>query len=456
MNRALPSALKGIVVGAPGSGSGKTLFTLGLVAALRAGGGNVVAAKTGPDYIDAAFLGLAAGSSAINLDPWAMDGARLKSLASARAANGEMLIVEGVMGLFDGAADGRGSTADLAATLGLPVLLVVDCARQSQSVAALVSGFMNWREDIRIGGLVLNNVASPRHEEILRRALAPLRVPLAGVIARDRALAIPDRHLGLVLPGEVEQVEDIVARAARAIEKGCDLQLIEEIAASSPLQNTPGPDASPVAVASPLPPLGQHVAIARDAAFSFVYRHWLDDWRRAGAQVSFFSPLADQGPDRSADAVFLPGGYPELHGHRLARAGNFRAALREAADSGALIYGECGGYMVLGKALTDGQGKTHEMSGLLPHTTAIDRPRRVLGYRRLSHSSPLPFAAEVRGHEFHYSSGSSHRLAPLFQARDATGADLGGMGALSGRIMGSYVHVIDTGHAGHGGVGVAS
>lgn len=192
-----------------------------------------------------------------------------------------------------------------------------------------------------------------------------------------------------------------------------------------------------------LPPLGQHIAIARDEAFAFLYPHWLADWREAGATISFFSPLADEAPDATADAVFLPGGYPELHAGRLSTAFDFISGLRAAADRSALIYGECGGFMVLGTSLTDKAGATYPMSGLLLHQTRIDRPKRVLGYRRLTHQSPLPFPSSLNGHEFHYSSARQTHGTPLFSATDALGEALPPMGLVEGRVMGSYAHVID-------------
>lgn len=424
---------KGLVIAAPGSGSGKTIFSLGLVAALRASGVRVKAAKTGPDYIDTSYLSHAAGRKAINLDPWGMQTDRLQSIAASHVRGEEFLLIEGVMGLFDGAANGEGSTADLALVLGLPILLVVDAARQSQSISALVFGFANWRPGVNIIGIILNNVASVRHEHLLRDALACLDIPVLGVLARDKNLNLPSRHLGLVLADEISKITGFVNRGGALVAQQCD---VEKIAAlSAPVQ-----DAKP---ASRLPPLGQHIAIARDGAFAFIYQHWLDDWRAAGAELSFFSPLANEAPCLTADAVFLPGGYPELHGDVLANAHQFFAGLKTARDRGALIYGECGGYMVLGEWLVDKAGARHKMSGLLPHTSSIDQPRRVLGYRQLAHASNLPWPKQLRGHEFHYSSSSEIDLPPLFAARDANGKQLVAMGAIADNVIGSYAHVID-------------
>lgn len=421
---------RGFVVGAPRSGSGKTTLTLGLVSALRLSGHAVQPAKTGPDYIDAAILSRVAGRPAVNLDAWAMGPERLRMLADTGA---DLLVVEGVMGLFDGAADGTGSTGDLAARLGLPVILVVDAEKQSHSIAPLVAGFANWRPQVRVAGVIVNRVATQRHETMLRTALEATGIPWLGAIPRRDTLVLPERHLGLVLPGEVEGFDAAVDAATKAVFDYVDLDQV--VALAAPVARGHG--------APRLAPLGQRIAIARDDAFAFVYEHFLADWRAAGAELSFFSPLADESPAAGADAVFLPGGYPELHGARLAAAGAFHAGLRAARDRGALIYGECGGFMVLGRSLTDKAGTTHAMSGLLPIETSIDRPRRQLGYRRLAHASPLPWPERLYGHEFHYSSARLMGAPTLFAANDALGEPQPPMGARIENVMGSYAHVID-------------
>ncbi|MBS3849401.1 cobyrinate a,c-diamide synthase [Devosia sp. BSSL-BM10] len=425
---------KGLVIGAPRSGSGKTVVTLGLLAALRQRGVVVAPAKTGPDYIDPTFLARAALRDAVNLDPWSMTPHRLKQLAATQATGADLLIVEGVMGLFDGAADGIGSTADLAELLELPVVLVVDADRQSQSIAPLVAGFANWRVGVRVAGVIINRVASMKHERMLTEALAATGIPCLGAIPRNPALVLPERHLGLVLPGEVNAFAGFLDEAATAMGDYVDLDRFQAIAA---------PLGEGAEDAADLPPLGQHMAIARDDAFAFAYPHLLDGWRSQGAQLSFFSPLRNEAPGGDADAVFLPGGYPELHGATLAAADAFKAGLVAARDRGALLYGECGGFMVLGDALVDKAGASHAMAGLLPVTTHIDRPKRILGYRRLVQSGDLPWPGRLNGHEFHYSSAKQSRLNPLFAAADARGDAMPPMGAVIGRVMGSYAHVID-------------
>jgi cobyrinic acid a,c-diamide synthase len=424
--------MRGLILAAPRSGSGKTLLTLGLIGALRRTGLVVAPAKTGPDYIDTAILARVAGREAINLDPFAMATARLRTLAAEQGRDADLLLIEGVMGLFDGAASGQGSTGDLAANLGLPVIFVLDAEKQGQSVAPLAAGFLNWRADVRIAGLILNRIGSSRHEAMLRTSLAPLGLPVLGAIPKHPGLVLPDRHLGLVLPDEIERFDAIIHKAADLVSARLDLPALLGLA--YPLRALePGPR---------LAPLGQRIAIARDDAFSFLYTHWLRDWRRQGAELHFFSPLSDEAIPADAQAVFLPGGYPELHAQKLAAAQNFKGSLVAARDRGALIYGECGGFMVLGQTLTDKLGATHPMAGLLPISTRIDKPRRTLGYRRLRHQSPLPWPETLVGHEFHYSSGEGGG-EPLFFAHDALGDPVTLLGTRQGRVMGSYAHVID-------------
>jgi cobyrinic acid a,c-diamide synthase len=429
----------GLIIAAPRSGSGKTLVTLGLLAALKRRGLAVAPAKTGPDYIDRAILARVADSEAINLDPWAMSPDRLRSLASTHAAGADLLLIEGVMGLFDGAADGTGSTADLAATLKLPVILVVDAEKQGQSIAALVSGFAKFRADVEVAGVIVNRVATTRHEHMLVAALKPLGTPILGVLPRRDSLHLPDRHLGLVMPSEVVAFDSVVSAAADVVQEFVDLNRLA--ASSTPIASPLRSPSSSSTASRSLAPLGQRIAVAMDDAFSFIYPHLLADWRTQGAEITPFSPLADESPRMDSDAVFLPGGYPELHGRKLASAGRFRAGMQSAATRNALIYGECGGYMVLGETLTDKAGEQHRMTGLLPISTDISRPKRALGYRRLHHQSPLPWPENLMGHEFHYSTGSAAN--PLFTATDTLGAPLPPMGAVIGRVMGSYAHVID-------------
>ncbi|MFZ3582560.1 cobyrinate a,c-diamide synthase [Loktanella sp. DJP18] len=418
--------MPGLILAAPASGSGKTTVTLGLLRALARSGVAVRGAKSGPDYIDPAYHAAACGQPCLNLDAWAMTPASLQR----RAATDDLLIVEGAMGLFDGAPpDGAGSTADLARLLGLPVVLIVDAARMAQSIAPLVAGFAHHDPSVRVAGVILNKVGSDRHAGMLRRALDPLGLPILGILPRRTDLDRPSRHLGLVQAMEDPDLPAFLDRAADWIAAGCDIGAIAAAA-------TPLPSPEPATLTAP----AQRIAVAQDAAFSFLYPHQVQDWRAAGAEVTPFSPLADDGVP-PADLILLPGGYPELHADRLSGCTTFMQSLRNAAETSD-IYGECGGYMTLGDSLTAADGVTYPMAGLLRLRTSFAARRLHLGYRQLQ-SDTGPFAGDWKGHEFHYATTLSAQGEPLFAARDAEGTVLPPMGLRVGRVTGSFAHLID-------------
>ncbi|TCL73891.1 cobyrinate a,c-diamide synthase [Rhizobium sp. BK251] len=429
--------MSGLLIAAPSSGSGKTTVTLGLLRALRDRDIAVAPGKAGPDYIDPAFHAAASGVPCLNFDAWGMRPELISANAALHRMGDRMLVVEAMMGLYDGAADGTGSPADLAAMLGLSVVFVVDASRMSHSIAALVSGYANFRADVRIAGVILNKVGSARHETMLRGALERIRMPVVAVLRADESLEVPERHLGLVQAGEHAALEDFINRAASAVSREWNLDILQRAAQQG--LNRPS-DAN----IGRLPPLGGHIAVARDIAFAFCYDHMLLGWRRRGAEISFFSPLSDEGPAASADAVYLPGGYPELHAGRIADAGNFRRAMAAAVERGARIYGECGGYMVLGEGLVDADGERHRMLGLLPVVTSYERRKRHLGYRRITPLDASFFDQPMTAHEFHYSTVVSEAgVERLFQVTDALGNDLGEAGLRRGKVAGSYMHLID-------------
>lgn len=422
--------MKGLILAAPTSGAGKTTVTLGLLRALSNASVKVRGAKSGPDYIDPRFHQAACARPCVNLDAWAMPPAMIRALAT--EGRPEMLLIEGAMGLFDGAPpDGKGSSADLARMLRLPVVLVVDAGRMAQSVAPLVAGFAGFDPEVRLAGVILNRVGSPRHTGMLRKALEPLGIPVIGAIPRVKGLEHPDRHLGLVQAGERADLDAFLERAADVVGLGCDLDALVEIARPLPL--VPSRDGAM------MKPPGQRIAVAQDIAFDFAYPHMLEGWRRAGAQVIAFSPLADH-PVPEADVVFLPGGYPELHAGRLAACNVFMHSLRRASET-AVIYGECGGYMVLGEGLTDATGTRHRMAGLLSLETSFSTRRLHLGYRSLR-ADEGPFAGKWAGHEFHYATTVKAEGEPLFEARDAEGNRLAPMGLRKGAVSGSFAHII--------------
>lgn len=433
------SGPRGIVVAAPASGSGKTTITLGLLRHFSRNGIRVAPFKVGPDYIDPAFHHAASGLVSLNLDGWAMRDETLCALAAETGAGADLILGEGVMGLFDGASDGTGSTADLAARAGWPVLLVVDTSAQGASAAAVVYGFRNFRDDVQIAGVVFNRVGSARHREILVEAIRPLDIPVFGCVPRTPDLELPERHLGLVQASEQGGLDAFLDRAALLVAEHIDTDAV--MAAARPSVLPPASDTDTI------PPLGARIAVARDDAFRFAYPHVLGSWRRRGAEIVPFSPLADDAPDQSADAVYLPGGYPELHAGKLAANAGFLDGLRDAAGRGAAIYGECGGYMVLGAGLTDGDGKRHEMAGLLPVETSFAERRLHLGYRaaRLVVDTKLgPAGTGFRGHEFHYAGVlGGDGDAALFDVEDASGRKLGATGSRIGGVMGSFMHLVD-------------
>ena len=428
-----------LIVAAPNSGAGKTTITLGLLSALKRKGIAVRAAKAGPDYIDPAFHAAATGRDAFNLDTWAMPPSLLDALLSETARDCDLLVIEGVMGLFDGAPgpSGRtGAAADLAARYALPVVLVVDVAAQAQSAAAVVRGFSCHDANVRIAGVILNRVASERHRGLVSDAIGELGLPVLGALPRDIAL-LPERHLGLVQASEHGDLRARLDALADFTERYIDLD--GALAIARPIE---------LAASGPifaLPPAGQRIALASDAAFTFVYPHLLASWRKAGAEIVPFSPLADEPPPQSCDVCWLPGGYPELHAAVLAAAQKFRSGLARFAQTRP-VHGECGGYMVLGEAIEDASGARHRMAGLLGHCTSFVNRKLHLGYReaRLRAHSPIgPAGAIVRGHEFHYATVlAAGDDEPLVKLADAQGQPIGSDGGRRGWVTGTFFHAI--------------
>lgn len=433
---------RGLIIAAAHSGAGKTTVTLAILAALQRRGVAVRAAKAGPDYIDPAFHAAATASPSVNLDSWAMSRPLLDAMAARASAAADIFVIEGVMGLFDGTngvAGQRGATADLAAHFKLPVLLVLDVSRQAQSAAAVVRGFAAHDPAVRIAGVILNRVASERHRTVVADAISALGVQILGAVPREAALALPERHLGLVQAGEHTDLPSLIERLAAIAERHLDLDAIMASAAPLTINSTTGDVA--------IPPPGQRIALAHDRAFSFVYPHVLAAWRNAGAEILPFSPLADEAPPESADSCWLPGGYPELHAEILAAARRFGDGLRRFAQTRP-VHGECGGYMVLGQSLEDATGQPHAMTGLLGHGTSFAKRKLHLGYRtaRLLSDNVLGRqGAIVRGHEFHYASLTSAGTDESFaELRDGEGRELGNAGGRRGRVTGTFFHAIAT------------
>ncbi len=430
---------RALIIGAPRSGSGKTTITLALLAAIRRRGIAIRAGKSGPDYIDPAFHAAASGALGVNLDSWAMAPALLGSVAASASSGSEIFIIESSMGLFDGIAGppGRtGAAADLAGAFGLPVVLVLDVSGQSQSAAAVARGFATHDPRVTIAGVIANQIASPRHLEGVQAAMEATGLPILGAMPRDATLALPERHLGLIQAAEHADLAAKLDRLADAAETHLNIDAI--LNATTPF--------APNATHRPaLPPPGQRIALAQDAAFSFIYPHLLQAWRQQGAEIVAFSPLANEAPPEDCDSCWLPGGYPELHAAALAEAHRFWTGLRHFAAT-RKVHGECGGYMVLGTVLEDADGISHQMAGLLGHATSYKKRRLHLGYREatLAADSLLGRKGErLRGHEFHYASVTSPGPdAPFADLTDGTMRPIGPSGGQRGHVSGTFFHAI--------------
>ena len=440
------------MITAPRSGSGKTTVTLGLLRALARRGLKIGSFKCGPDYIDPAFHKIATGRSSYNLDSWTMSREVLDYNFARAVAGTDIIIAEGSMGLFDGVASigasGDGSSSDIAAWFGLPVVLVVDVSGQSQSAGAVALGFRDFHPDVKIAGVILGNVASERHRLLATKGVERAGIKVFGALPRGGVPIIPERHLGLVQASEIPKVSEMIDALADAMEKHLDIDgILATLSLRAQRSNPEKLDRDWIASASPRNDEILKIALAHDVAFSFIYEHMLSDWHEQGVEILPFSPLADETPDMSADMCWLAGGYPELYAEKLSGNKNFLKGLREFAMKKP-VHGECGGYMVLGEAIIDAEGKQWEMAGLLPLTTSFAKRKLNLGYRavRLTVDSPIGAKnALVRGHEFHYSTVIKQGDAQsIGDATDANGTALGSAGMIVGNVSGTFFHIVSS------------
>lgn len=420
-----------LVVAGTHSGVGKTTITTGLLAAFRAAGVAVASAKVGPDFIDPGYHALATGLPPRNLDPWLCGPEAIAPLAGRAGASADLLVIEGVMGLFDGAVDGTpSSTADVAELLNAPVVLVVDGSSMSASVAALVRGFRDHRPTLEVAGVILNRVSTPHHRALLTEALDELGVPVLGTLGRDGALEWRDRHLGLVPVAErPTEVADALARLGAAIATGCDLDALRRVAATAPGRTVEAPPLPTV------PPAGRpvRIAVAGGRAFTFTYTDNLEALAAAGAELVAVDPLADEKLPVGINGLVVGGGFPEVYGARLADNTSLLADVAARVPGGLVTWAECGGLLWLAASL-DGRS----MAGVIDAEARMT-DRLTLGYRHAAATvdNPLMAAGEVvRGHEFHYSTVEPRGDALHLRSRFTERAE----GFASSTLLATYLH----------------
>jgi cobyrinic acid a,c-diamide synthase len=451
-----------LLLAAPMSGSGKTTLTAGLIAALAARGLTVAPFKCGPDYIDPSYHALAARRLCHNLDAWLVPPEQIAGILERRSVGADLALIEGVMGLFDGYAgdDDAGSSAQIARLTGTPVVIVLDVRAMARTAAALVAGLRDFDPRIRVAGVIINRVGSPRHAQMVTQALEEhTGLPVLGSLQRDETIVLPERHLGLIPTAEPGRWQAWLAEVRTRVEAGVDLDRLLALARTAPPLSQgsgirdqgsgvgdrgSGSDSSPLAPDSwPLPPV---IAVARDAAFSFLYEENLDLLRAAGAEIVFFSPLADSALPAGTAGIYLCGGFPELYATRLSANRPLHTAIQAAAARGMPIYAECGGLMYCTELLIDAEGIRHPMLGLLPGQSVMT-PRLTLGYRtvRAQADSWLWQSGEtVRGHEFHYSvwEGRPTDLPPLYTCLpDAFRTEERPEGVCHANVLASYIHI---------------
>lgn len=429
------------VIAGVASGVGKTTVSLALLSAFRQRGLQVQPFKCGPDFIDTSHHTAIAGRPSRNLDTWMLSVNANREIFQRGFVNADVAIIEGMMGLFDGVAGGteKGSTAEIAKFLQLPVILVIDASRSARSAAAVVKGFATFDPELRVAGVILNRAANERHFEMLREAIvANTDVVVLGWMPHTAEVAIPERHLGLRV---AEETQDHAARAellATLAEKYFDLEQI--LALTSP-RDAEAPPASEI---TPLQTDRIRIGVARDEAFSFYYEDNFDLLREHGAELVFFSALREDFP-ANLDALYLGGGYPEIHAEALSSNAGLIASLRAFAASGKPVYAECGGLMLLGKELILRDGRGFAMAGLLPIRFQMTERLVKFGYAEVEFLDDCLLGNRgdvVRGHSFHYSASETlEEMATAYRVRYSLSGKEEREGFSRGNVLGSYVHL---------------
>lgn len=417
-----PATCPALMISAPASGQGKTSVTAAMARAHVRAGRRVRVFKTGPDFIDPMILARASGQPVHQLDLFMGGEAHCRALLHEAAMACDVILIEGVMGLFDG----KPSSADLAATFGLPVLTVIDASAMAQTFGALAHGLASFRSGLSVAGVIANRVGSPGHARMIRESLPP-HLPLVAALQRDTALTLPERHLGLVQAMELPQLDALLDRWADAWIEGGGDGFVPPAVTFDPVSREQLPPMPTDALA------GVRIAVAHDAAFSFIYTANIDTLQALGAELSMFSPLADAELP-PCDAMWLPGGYPELHAAALSRNASMSASILQHHEQGKPIVAECGGLLYLLDELTDIDGQRHAMAGVLPGAAAMQKRLAALGLQAVD----LP-EGELRGHSFHYSSLSTP-VPAIATGRNPNGGGTAEAVYRVGRLTASYIH----------------
>ena len=444
MNKSIPA----IMVAGTHSGCGKTSAALGLMAALKEKGLEVAPFKVGPDFIDPGYHEVLCQRPSYNLDTWMNDDATVRQIFLQGSRGADIAVIEGVMGLFDGAAGqyGPGASAHVAKVLGVPVLLVVDSSHMAASIAALIKGFIELDPEVKFAGVLINQVASPRHEHIIKKALEKLGLEWYAYMPRNQEINIPSRHLGLVTIHDQQEIKDLFSNLASWVKQYCDIEGLLKTLADSPFPASEPSDSTlfKERICSDGPVIG----IARDEAFCFYYQTTWDLLASCGAKLAFFSPLRDKQLPPNVQALYFGGGYPELYAKKLSENNSMLKAVQKASISGMPIYGECGGFIYLCKGILDEDGKRFPWCSIFPFWTKMEKRFQALGYREVTivkDSILGSCGSKLRGHEFHYS-----RLMPIkdepvpeqiYQVKDAEGNPCSSGGWIINKTLGSYIHL---------------
>ncbi|RKX61901.1 MAG: cobyrinate a,c-diamide synthase [Thermodesulfobacteriota bacterium] len=447
------SPLPGILIAGTHSGCGKTTVTLAIMAALKKRGLKVAPFKVGPDFIDPGHHASVCGCPSHNLDGWILNKSSVQKLYSQYCTGADVSVIEGVMGLFDGAGgtSESGSTAEIAKWLDLPILLIVDVIGMARSVAALVKGYLGFDSGIRFAGVVLNKTGSKRHAALLKEALSPMGLSWTGTLFRNQDMDLPSRHLGLITAEEGGLEAEQADLFSIWFEKGCDLNSLLKTIRQNKKDIRPADQTETKKDPGISPSRPVRIAVAKDEAFCFYYQANLDILEKFGAEIVFFSPLRDHSLPSGVQGLYLGGGYPELHAETLSRNRDLREEILTKAQENLPIYAECGGFLYLCRGLVQKEEPRQEYPwiGLFPFMVNIQKRRYALGYREIILKKDTilgPAGTKIRGHEFHYSNlvepiSQDKSILSVYEVRNAGNSLLAPEGYAWNNTLASYIHL---------------